>query len=72
MLRKSSLVDILSDIEYDDILVPLTDQLKSLATKSDWPQDIIDAMSVKVNKNFDVYVDYPKRSEEHTSELQSH
>jgi hypothetical protein len=67
VLISASSIDSISRKAVDELLPPLTDQLRLLASTSQWPKHIVDSISVECDRDFNLFVNYP---EELTTEVE--
>jgi hypothetical protein len=63
----ASSIDSISRKAVDELLPPLTEQLRLLASTSQWPKHIVDSISVECDRDFNLVVHYP---EELTTEVE--
>lgn len=70
MLLKNDNLEHLSDSAAKELIEPLTNLLHSLAEKSGWPEDIILSLSVELNEDFEIFVNYPDSMRQEIEDLE--
>jgi len=57
-LKSANINQIASELS-DDLIPILTEELRSMGRASHWPVDLIEALTVDVDDNYGISVDYP-------------
>jgi len=70
VLLKNDNLEHLSDSAAKELIEPLTKLLHSLAEKSGWPEEIIVNLSVEINENFELFVNYPDSMRQEIEDLE--
>ena len=56
----ASSIEAISRKAVEALLPPLTEQLRLLASTSQWPKNIVESLSVECDRDFNLFVHYPE------------